>query len=172
MISASGFCSLTDLARATESLNTPVDDSLLTQWTSSTSLDTFPSMSSGFIALPQGIWTLSTVLPLSSAISMDLLPKDPLVMPIVLLAEPFLMAPSRNAVADPATRNTSMSVSRVFLIFSTMSPWSSLYSLERCVIMGLFIDSRVSGATYTGPTVKSVLLKIIPHALEAMLGNP
>ena len=147
IISASGFCSLTALARATESLKTPVEDSLLTQWTISISLVTFPSMSAGFIALPHSTWTFSTVFPLSSPISMDLLPKDPLVMPRDFSLTPFLMTPSRKAVADPATRNTSMSVSRVFLIFSTMSAWSSLYSLDLCVIIGLFIDSRVSGAT-------------------------
>ena len=147
IISASGFCSLTALARATESLKTPVEDSLLTQWTISVSLPTLPSMCSGFIALPHSTWTLSTVFPLSSAISMDLFPKDPLVIPRDFSLMPFLMAPSRKAVADPATRKTSMSVSSVFLIFSTMSPWSSLYSLHLCVIIGLFIESRVSGAT-------------------------
>jgi len=138
--SASGFCSLTDLASATESLKTPVEDSLLTQWTSSTSFPIFPSMCSGFIALPQGTSTLSTAFPLSSAISMDLLPNDPLVIPKVFSEAPFLMAPSRKAEADPATMNTSISVSSAFLTFSTMDACSSLYSGERCVIIGLVMD--------------------------------
>ena len=78
---------------------------------------------------------------------MSLLPKEPLVIPRHLSFTAFLMAPSLNTVADPATRKTSMSVSRALRIFSTMFAWSSLYSPERCVIIGLVIDSRVSGAT-------------------------
>ena len=137
---ASGFWALTSLARATESLKTPVEDSLLTQWTISTSFPTFPAMCSGFIASPQGTWTFSTVFPLSSPSSMDLFPKEPLVIPRVLDAAPFLIPASSMMVADPPTRKTSMSVFRTFLIFSTMFPWSSLYSLDLCVIMGLVID--------------------------------
>ena len=133
---ASGFCSETALEMATELLNTPVEDSLATQHTASVSFVTLPAICSGLMALPQGTSTLSTCLPLSSAISMSLFPNEPLVMPRHFSETPFLMAPSLKAVADPAT----MSVSRAFLIFSTMLPWSSLYSAERCVIMGLVID--------------------------------
>ena len=113
---------------------------MLTQWTSSVSFPTFPAMCSGFMAFPQGTWTFSTVLPLSSPSSMDLFPKDPLVIPRVFLEAPFLTAASSMIVADPPTRNTSMSVSRVFWIFSTIPAWSSLYSLHLWVIIGLVID--------------------------------
>ena len=78
---------------------------------------------------------------------MSLFPKDPFVMPSIFSETPFLTAPSLRTVAEPATRKTSMSVSRVFLTFSTMFAWSSLYSPERCVIIGLVIDWKVSGAT-------------------------
>ena len=139
MVRASGFWALTSLANASESLNTPVEDSLLTQWTASMSLVTFPAMCSGFIALPQGTSTFVTSFPLSCPSSMDLFPKEPLVSPRDLLLTPFLIAASSMTVADPPTRKTSISVLRAFWIFSTMPAWSSLYSLQRCVIIGLVI---------------------------------
>ena len=103
MMSESGFWDLTDSASATESQYTPEEDSLETQWTASVSLATLPSMSAGLTAVPRGTLTLSTVLPLVSATSMDLSPKEPEVSPRDFLEIPLLAAPSRSTVAEPDT---------------------------------------------------------------------
>ena len=164
-MSASGFCALTSLASATLSLRTPVEDSLLTQWTASMSLVTFPSMSEGLMAFPQGTWTSVTSLPLAVPHSMNLFPKEPLLIPSDFDATAFLMDPSMRTVAEPPTRNTSSSVQRAFLIFSTIAPWRALYSLHLCVIIGLVCAMRLSASTCTGPTVKSCLLILLsPNA--------
>ena len=122
IMSASGFCFLTSSASAVLLLNTPVEDSLLTHVTASTSFVTLPSISEGLIAFPQGTWISATFLPLAVAHSINLLPKEPFEIPRQLLDTAFLTAPSINTVAEPPTRNMSSSVLSAFLIFSTIAP--------------------------------------------------